>query len=72
MGRKVELMGHMEIHLMVVKSWIEMTQREMAGYWILWIGVVMEIGTTLVLVLIGIMIIIVNILKRYGILATGN
>lgn len=54
-------MGYMLIDLMVVTCRIGMTRLEMAGSWIFQIREVMDIGTILVLVLIGTMIIIVII-----------
>ena len=62
MSRRIELMGHMVVGLMLATGQIEMTQLEMVGAWILSIGEVMDTGTILVLVLTGIMIVIIIIL----------
>jgi len=57
-------MGHMAVGLMVVTGWIEMTQLEMEGCWILWIREVMDACIILVLVQTGIMIVIIIILTK--------
>ena len=56
-------MGLVEVDPIVGTSQIEMTRVGMSGSWILRKGGVMDIGTILVLVLKGIMVIIVIILK---------
>ena len=55
-------MGCMVASLMVSTSRIDRTRSEMAGYWTLRIREMIDIGTILFLVLIGIMIVIVIIL----------
>lgn len=55
-------MGHIEIDLMVNIVQIGMTRSEMAGFWILRIREVMDIGSILVLVLKDTMIVIIIIL----------
>jgi len=62
MSRRTKLMGHRETTLMVVTGWTKMTRSDMAGFWTLRIREVTDIGTILVLVWIGIIIIIVIIL----------
>ena len=56
-------MGHVEVDPIVGTGQIEMTRSGMSGSWILRKGGVMDIGTILVMVLKGIMVIIVIILK---------
>ena len=55
-------MLHMVVGILVGIGQIEMTQSDMEISWIIQIGEVMDIGTILLLVLSGIMVIIVIIL----------
>jgi len=62
MSKRIELMVHMVAHLMVSIGGMDWTRLKMLGPWILRIGGVIDTGTTLVLVLTDIIIIIVSIL----------
>jgi len=64
MSRRKEIMGYMVVGLMVIIGYIEMTRLEMASFWTIGIGEVMDTGIILVLVRTCIMIFIFIILTE--------